>query len=48
MVEKYRLFDWRGYPLFTLARDIVTAPETLHERVEDYLKQLRETESCAI
>lgn len=48
MVEKYRLFDWRGYPLFTLARDTVTAPETLHERVEDYLKLLRETESCAI
>jgi len=48
MVEKYRLFDWRGYPLFTLARDIVTAPQTLHERVEDYLKQLSETESCAI
>jgi glycerol-3-phosphate dehydrogenase (NAD(P)+) len=48
MVEKYRLFEWRGYPLFSLARDIITAPETLHERVEDYLKQLRETESCAI
>ena len=48
MVEKYRLFDWRGYPLFTLARDIVTAPQTLHERMEDYLKLLRETESCAI
>ncbi len=48
MVEKYQLFDWRGYPLFTLARDIVTAPETLNERVDDYLKQLRETESCAI
>ncbi|MDD5385158.1 MAG: hypothetical protein PHG89_09805 [Gallionella sp.] len=48
MVEKYRVFDWRSYPLFSLARDIVTAPETLHERVEDYLKQLRETESCAI
>jgi len=48
MVEKYRPFDWRGYPLFTLARDIVTQPATLHERVEDYLKLLRETESCAI
>jgi len=31
-----------------LARDILTAPETLHERVEDYLKELRELESCAI
>lgn len=48
MVEKYRPFDWRGYPLFSLVRDIVTAPATLHERVEDYLKLLRETESCAI
>ncbi|MHB0925007.1 MAG: hypothetical protein ACYC1F_00705 [Gallionellaceae bacterium] len=48
MVEKYRPFDWRGYPLFTLARDIVTQPAALHERVEDYLKLLRETESCAI
>jgi len=48
MVEKYHLFEWRGYPLFTLAHDIVTAPETLRERVEDYLKQLRELESCAI
>ncbi|MDO8465067.1 MAG: hypothetical protein Q7S46_07425 [Gallionella sp.] len=48
MVEKYRLFDWCAYPLFSLVRDIVTAPETLHGRVEDYLKLLRETESCAI
>jgi len=48
MVEKYHLFDWRGYPLFALVRDIVTAPDTLNERVEDYLKQLREVESCAI
>ncbi|MDP2695586.1 MAG: hypothetical protein Q8O58_12080 [Gallionella sp.] len=48
MVEKYRPFDWRGYPLFSLVRDIVTQPATLHERVEDYLKLLRETESCAI
>jgi len=48
MVEKFRLFNWRAYPLFSLARDIVTAPESLKERVDDYLKQLRETESCAI
>ena len=47
MVEKYRLFDWRGYPLFALARDILAAPETLHERVGNYLKELRELESCA-
>jgi glycerol-3-phosphate dehydrogenase (NAD(P)+) len=48
MVEKYRPFDWRGYPLFALAHDIVTQPATLRERVEDYLKELRELESCAI
>lgn len=48
MVEKYQVFAWRSYPLFSLAHDIVSAPHTLRERVEDYLKQLRETESCAI
>jgi len=48
MVEKYRLFEWRAYPLFALVRDIVTQPATLNGRVEDYLKQLRETQSCAI
>lgn len=48
MVEKYHLFEWRAYPLFSLVRDIVTAPETLKERVEDYLKQLREMVSCPI
>jgi len=48
MVEKYHLFEWCAYPLFSLVRDIVTTPQTLLERVEDYLKRLRETESCAI
>ncbi len=48
MVEKYRLFEWRAFPLFSLVRDIVTAPQTLRERVDGYLQQLRETESCAI
>jgi glycerol-3-phosphate dehydrogenase (NAD(P)+) len=48
MVKKYRLFDWRAYPLFSLAHDIVTQPATLRERVEVYLKELRELESCAI
>lgn len=48
MVEKYHLFEWRAYPLFALVRDIVTAPGTLRDRVEDYLAQLRETESCSI
>ncbi len=48
MVEKYHLFDWRAYPLFAVVRDIVTAPDTLNNRVEAYLKELRETERCAI
>lgn len=48
MVEKYRLFDWRGYPLFALAHDIVSAPQTLYEQLEKYLRQLHETQSCAI
>jgi len=48
MVEKYQLFDWRSYPLFSLSHDIVSAPETLRERLEEYLKMLRETERCAI
>ncbi len=48
MVEKYHLFEWHAYPLFSLAHDIVTAPETLRERVEEYLQLLRETVSCAI
>lgn len=48
MVEKYRLFDWQASPLFSLSHDIVSAPDTLHERLEDYLRLLRETESCAI
>ena len=48
MVVKHRLFDWRAYPLFTLAHDIVTQPATLTARVDDYLKQLREMESCSI
>jgi glycerol-3-phosphate dehydrogenase (NAD(P)+) len=48
MVEKYQLFEWRAYPLFALVHDIVTKPATLNERVEEYLKLLRETESCAI
>ena len=42
MVEKYHLLDWRAYPLFALAHAIVTQPETLPARVEDYLQQLRE------
>ncbi len=48
MVVKHRLFDWNIYPLFKLAHDIVTQPAKLNERMDDYLKQIRETESCAI
>ncbi len=48
MVEKYHVFDWHTYPLFCLAHDIVTVPEKLNERVGEYLRQLRDTVSCAI
>ncbi|MGA8864970.1 MAG: hypothetical protein WBM09_10910 [Gallionella sp.] len=48
MVEKFHLFEWRAYPLFSLAHDIVTAPDMLHERVEEYLEQLRNMVSCAL
>lgn len=48
MVERYHLFDWRGYPLFALARDIVTGPAKLRDHMDAYLKELRELESCAI
>jgi len=48
MVEKHHVFDWRCYPLFSLAHDLVTTPQTLRERLDEYLKLLRETESCAI
>jgi len=41
MVAKYHLFDWHSYPLFSLSHDIVTAPEKLHEFMENYLNQLR-------
>ena len=37
MVEKFQVFDWRAYPLFSLSHDIVSAPATLHERLEEYL-----------
>jgi len=45
MVEKHHLFDWRSYPLFSLSHDIVTAPERLHECMENYLNQLRNATS---
>jgi glycerol-3-phosphate dehydrogenase (NAD(P)+) len=48
MVEQHRLFNWRAYPLFALARDVVSEPKTLRARVQEYLRQLREVESCAI
>jgi glycerol-3-phosphate dehydrogenase (NAD(P)+) len=48
MVAKFSLFDWQNYPLFALAHDIVTHPETLNERVADYLLHLRELERCEI
>lgn len=48
MVEKFAVFDWRTYPLFSLAHDVVSEPQHLRERVEEYLKFLRGTQSCPI
>jgi glycerol-3-phosphate dehydrogenase (NAD(P)+) len=48
MVEKFGVFDWRAFPLFSLAHDVVNTPETLRERVEEYLQLLRGVESCPI
>ncbi|GAB1234285.1 hypothetical protein [Ferrigenium sp. UT5] len=48
MVEKFCLFDWRSYPLFALAHDMVTAPPALDRLLQAYLRQLREVERCAI
>jgi glycerol-3-phosphate dehydrogenase (NAD(P)+) len=48
MVEKFGVFDWRAFPLFALSHDIVTAPQDLRERLEEYLQFLRGTESCPI
>ena len=48
MVEQFDVFDWRAYPLFTLSHDIVTAPQHLRERLDEYLQFLRGTESCPI
>jgi glycerol-3-phosphate dehydrogenase (NAD(P)+) len=48
MVEKYHVFDWRAYPLFSLSHDIVFTPKRLRERLEEYLQQLRGMESCPI
>lgn len=48
MVEKHHLFDTRSYPLFTLAHNIVKAPEALQEHMEEYLAQLANWTSCAV
>ena len=48
MVEKFSVFDWRAYPLFSLSHDMVTEPHRLRARLEEYLAFLRGTESCPI
>jgi glycerol-3-phosphate dehydrogenase (NAD(P)+) len=48
MVERFTVFDWRAYPLFSLSHDIVTEPQYLRQRVDEYLQALRGTESCPI
>ncbi len=41
MIEKYHLFEYQAYPLFTLVRNIVSTPENLNKLVETYLEQLQ-------
>ena len=41
MVEKYQLFESQRYSLFTLVSDIVNQPDTLKNRIELYLKQIK-------
>ncbi len=48
MVEKFHLFDTSPYPLFTLAHHLVTTPESLQERLQEYLGQLTNRTICPI
>jgi glycerol-3-phosphate dehydrogenase (NAD(P)+) len=41
MIEKYKLFEYESYPLFTLIRDITSTPDNLKNLFELYLKQLQ-------
>lgn len=41
MVEKYQLFDYQAYPLFTLISEIVKMPASLNIRLDAYLAQIR-------
>lgn len=41
MVEKYQLFDYQAYPLFTLISEIVKTPASLKIRLDAYLAQIR-------
>ena len=42
MVRKYDLFDWRAYPLFSLVQQIVSTPENMHGRIQDYMHKIGE------
>lgn len=41
MVDKFQLFDYSSYPLYTLVHEIVNAPETLEACLNRYLAQIR-------
>lgn len=41
MVEKYALFDWKPYPLFTLVLHVVATPESLSSRLQVYFDKIR-------
>jgi len=42
MVEKYRLFDAKPYPLYSLINDIVQRPVNVAKKFDDYLTGIRE------
>lgn len=41
IVDKFQIFDTQQYPLFTLIKDIVVAPDYLNAHLDKYLMKLR-------
>lgn len=41
MVDKFHLFDYSGYPLYTLVHDIVMSPENLEPCLNAYLSRIQ-------
>jgi len=40
MVEKFRLFDYPAYPLYSLIHDVVKEPVNVAQKIRDYLERL--------